>query len=971
MNQRVGLRRATEEDEHVVVGGEQGGLVIHSSRVFGGDEAGDLPSPVWHLTKEHHNDPPGHVDDEGDVVMDLEGIPGLGDDCLIWNYQGASGRPFRRALKHLLQVYKPNILGLFEPKVSGDQANKICSQLGFSEWIRVEAVGFSGGIWVLWKDPVHISVLFTHPQFILVQVSQSGQPPWVFAAVYGSPTHHLRCRLWRDLSQSKRGPQGPWLVAGDFNSVINKEETTNYSSFSTQRSSDFVNWIQDEGLIDLGFSGPRLTWVKNGPTGATKGARLDQTLCNIDWRVRFPYAEVEHLPRVASDHAPLLLRLHGSRRGNPTNLFHFHFQAAWLTHQDLTKVVQRMRNTDRDLADNVQRVAHGLSDWNKEVFGNIFKEKKVLLSRLGGIQRILANKYHRGLYKLEQKLQVELEETLYQEELLWFQRSREDWITSGDRNTAYYHAAATVRQSRTKVIKLIDENGNWLTKGEGLREHVRNFYDALFTEDTEVTSVLDIEARFPRIRRIDRRVFNREVTKEEVQKAVFDMKPFKAPGPDGLPAGFYQHTWEVTGDSIFNLVRSVFKSGEILEGLNDTLVALIPKVRSPDTIKQFRPISLCNVIGPHQSSFVPERQITDNVIVYQEVMHTMREARGKQRYMAIKLDLKKAYDRLSWDFIKDTMVQAGFNDSWVKIIMSCVSTSRLAIIWNGERLEYFRPERGIRQGDAMSPAIFVLCMERLSHLILSEVTKRNWKGIKLAPDGPILSHLCFADDMVLFTKASVAQVDIVQSCLDSFCKVSGQKISLSKSRVHFSRNTTPEVATVIAGKLGIATTTDLGRYLGVPSIHGRVTCNTYAGLLERIAHRLEGWKAKTLSLAGRVTLAKSVLNAIPWCLTGGYVEIVMESTIGDLGCYLDVSIRPPWALDEVVSRLRFLCSCGSVSSTLCPSRANLPTQALADWVVAEPGETRFSCLVELPSRVRVMLANDDVPYVFFDVEDPP
>ncbi|XP_019163558.1 PREDICTED: uncharacterized protein LOC109159904 [Ipomoea nil] len=303
-------------------------------------------------------------------------------DCLIWNCQGASRRPFRHALKHLLQVYKPNILGLFEPKVYGDQANKICSQLGFSDWIRVEAVGFSGGIWVLWKDLVHISVLFTHPQFILVQVSQSRQPPWVFAAVYGSPTHHLRRRLWRDLSQSKRGPQGPLLVAGDFNSVINKEETTNYSSFSTQRSSDFVNWIQDEDLFDLGFSGPKLTWVKNEPTDATKGARLDRALCNIDWRVRFPDAEVEHLPRVASDHAPLLLRLHGSRRGNPTNLFHFHFQAAWLTHQDLTKVVKRMWNTDGDLAGNVQRVAHGLSDWNKEVFGNIFKRKKDLLSRI-------------------------------------------------------------------------------------------------------------------------------------------------------------------------------------------------------------------------------------------------------------------------------------------------------------------------------------------------------------------------------------------------------------------------------------------------------------------------------------------------------------------------------------------------------------------------------------------------------------
>ncbi|XP_019178992.1 PREDICTED: uncharacterized protein LOC109174182 [Ipomoea nil] len=804
-------------------------------------------------------------------------------DCLLWNCQGASGRPFRRTLKHILQVYKPNILGLFEPKVSGDQANRICSQLGFSDWVRVEAVGFSGGIWVLWKDPVRISIVFTHPQFVLLHVQQDGQPPWVFAPVYGSPTHHLRRRLWHDLSQSKRGPLGPWLVAGDFNYVMKREETANYNSFSSQRSSEFAAWIQDEGLIDLGFSGPKLTWVKEGSAEVIKGARLDRALCNLEWRIRFPDASVEHLQRVASDHTPLLIRLFGGRRDTISNPFHFRFQAAWLAHQDLPTLVQRSWDTGRGLTDNIQKISHDLSDWNKTIFGNIFKRKKVLLSRLGGIQRILASTYHRGLCKLEKKLQIELEETLYQEELLWFQRSREDWITAGDRNTAFYHAAATVNKSHTRVTKLLDENGNWLIKGEGLRQQVRNFYISLFTDTSAATGPLNLEARFPRLRRRDWRVFNRAVTKDEVYKAVCDMKPFKAPGPDDLPAGFYQHTWETTGDSIFNLVANAFHFGELPEGLNDTLVALIPKIRPPETVKHFRPISLCNVsykiltktitnrlkcilpqvIGPHQSSFVPGRQITDNVLVYQEVMHTMKEARGKQGYMAIKLDLEKAYYRLSWDFIKDTLVQAGFNEIWVTLIMSCISTSRLAIIWNGERLDYFRPKRGIRQGDAMSPAIFVMCMERLSHLICSEVAERVWKGIQLAPDGPVLSHLCFADDMVLFTEASIAQVDIVQRCLDSFCTASGQKISLSKSQVYFSKNTDPGAAAAITHKLGIEATSDMGRYLGVPSIHGRVTCNTYAGLLERITSRLEGWKAKTLSLTGRVTLAKSVLNAIP------------------------------------------------------------------------------------------------------------
>ncbi|XP_019172672.1 PREDICTED: uncharacterized protein LOC109168072 [Ipomoea nil] len=118
-------------------------------------------------------------------------------------------------------------------------------------------------------------------------------------------------------------------------------------------------------------------------------------------------------------------------------------------------------------------------------------------------------------------------------------------------------------------------------------------------------------------------------------------------------------------------------------------------------------------------------------------------------------------------------------------------------------------------------------------------------------------------------------------------------------------------------------------------------------------------------------LFRVLFSCLQWCLAGGYVEIIMESTIQDLGRYLDASSRPPWVLDEVVSRLRFLCSSGSVSASLCPSRANLPAQALADWAVAEPGETRFTCLAELPSRVRVLIVDDDVPFVFLTKKTHP
>ncbi|XP_031124379.1 uncharacterized protein LOC116027093 [Ipomoea triloba] len=246
--------------------------------------------------------------------------------------------------------------------------------------------------------------------------------------------------------------------------------------------------------------------------------------------------------------------------------------------------------------------------------------------------------------------------------------------------------------------------------------------------------------------------FNSHITKEEVRIAVSDMAPFKAPGPDGFHAAFYQQMWSVVGDSLFEMVRCAYETRQLPVGLNDTLIILIPKL-----------------VSAFQSSFVPGRYITDNVLIYQE---------------------------------------------------------------NGEQLRQFVPQRGIRQGDAMSPAIFVRYLEKLSKMISLQVSSGGWKGIRLDSDGLVLSHLCFADDMLLFSEASIDQVEVIQD-------------------------------SDIATRLSIEQTDNLGKYLGVPSIHGRVTCRTYYELLDRINSRLEGWRSKLLSMAGKVTLAKLVLNAIP------------------------------------------------------------------------------------------------------------
>lgn len=238
-------------------------------------------------------------------------------------------------------------------------------------------------------------------------------------------------------------------------------------------------------------------------------------------------------------------------------------------------------------------------------------------------------------------------------------------------------------------------------------------------------------------------LLNMAITKEEVKEALMAMSPLKAPGPDGFHAMFYQKNWDITRDSLYNLVSDFFNSGYLQEGLNDTNIVLIPKVQMLEKVSQLRPISLCNVayklvtkvltnrlkrtmpelVCPNQSSFVSDRQITDNIVIYQEILHTIQTNKGQTGYMVMKINLEKAYDRLDWNFIRATLQDIGFNHNWNMNIMKCVKTAWMTILWEGRKLEKFKPRRGIRQGDLISPYLVVLYIERLGHIINEAVVR--------------------------------------------------------------------------------------------------------------------------------------------------------------------------------------------------------------------------------------------------------
>ncbi|KAG6401482.1 hypothetical protein SASPL_138339 [Salvia splendens] len=235
--------------------------------------------------------------------------------------------------------------------------------------------------------------------------------------------------------------------------------------------------------------------------------------------------------------------------------------------------------------------------------------------------------------------------------------------------------------------------------------------------------------------------------------------------------------------------------------------------------------------------------------------------------MTIKVDLEKAYDRIRWEFLEDCMMDLGLPQQLINLIMECVSTATMQVIWNGSPTSVFKPERGIRQGDPLSPYLFVLGMEKLSHSINKSVQDGDWDPIRLARHGSSISHLFFADDLVLFCKVDMKNTRTLKSILDKFSHHSGHKVSASKTQLFFSPNTDISLAQAIQNHLQFRSVCNLGKYLGIPIFHGMVTKNNFQYLIDKVRARLSGWSASSLSLAGRITLAKAVLTAIPsYCM---------------------------------------------------------------------------------------------------------
>uniref|UniRef100_A0A803NTC1 Reverse transcriptase domain-containing protein n=1 Tax=Cannabis sativa TaxID=3483 RepID=A0A803NTC1_CANSA len=667
----------------------------------------------------------------------------------------------------------------------------------------------------------------------------------------------------------------PWCVFGDFNDFLTWEDKSS-SNPRNGPSPLFRTFMNKFHLQALHPNGPRLTWTNNSQGNRNTLERLDWAVGNSIWHSQHLNNTLNHLDFFGSDHRAIQLsfnQTHNSPFSKKKNK-RFLFENVWLSEPQWNDVLLEAwsSNTPSDdpstnLFLKQSTCATFLSNWKHKAFFGF--QKRIKQAQLALEQARNSQDTSSKSYSRQKALQANLDSLLFKEETYWRQRSRIQWLNLGDKNTRFFHKFASNRKRSNRIDSLTSEDGIVFHDSDSILSLIQSYYSNLFT--SQHPHDLDIEAGLsdplPRIDPSHCQLLEVAFSPSEVKKALFQMGPDKALGKD-----------------ITEAVLNVLNNLTDISQFNTTLVTLIPKVRKPVSLKDYRPISLCTtiykiiskvlanrlklvlspLISPNQSAFLKSRLISDNILMAQEILHSIKNKKhGRVSWMAVKLDMAKAFDRVEWKFLQKIMEKFAFPTRFIKLIMACITTATFKFKFNGQAMGLVTPSRGIRQGDPLSPYLFLMCAEGLPSILKRAESHEEAFGIKIARTAPKISHLLFADDSILFCNSNIQACNAIKEALDQYLKISGPQVNFRKSSMFFSPNTSLSYQTLTQDYLQIPTTNHLDKYLGLPQCFGRSKNSSFNSLKDRIWSYLSKWQGKLLSKGGKEVLLKAVVQAIP------------------------------------------------------------------------------------------------------------
>uniref|UniRef100_A0A803QSN5 Reverse transcriptase domain-containing protein n=1 Tax=Cannabis sativa TaxID=3483 RepID=A0A803QSN5_CANSA len=691
-------------------------------------------------------------------------------------------------------------------------------QFGAMETCPEKSPRAIGGLAMCWLKGVRCNIQAFSKHCIIGEIlSDPPGIPWILMGTYGPPNSVEKELFWQKMGDYTLNTTHPVLLLGDMNGTLRENECFHYHGNTSRYSFDFRRMVDRVGLIDLGFQGPVFTWVKGGNDPRRGGIKEA-------WKFRM--------------------------HDNPMNNFHMKWKA---------------------MGSKLQR-------WNKSQFKHWSQQIDKAKSQLQEAEM----KNPINLEEINKAKQL-LSESLLREEIHWKQKSRVQWLKEGDMCSKFFMASTIVRRRRNYIqcIKATPD-GDWIRDQDQIAQCFLNRFIEIFKKDNQSLAPLCPDLFQKLLSDHDNGFLNEVPNEDEVRRAINAMGKDKAPGPDGFPPSFYIHHWEKIHEDLTEMVIHFFTHLELPNFINDTSLVLVPKKDSPATVNDFRPIALCNVaykiiskiiasrlryilpriISPNQAAFVQGRHIAENTMIAREVVHSMNKRRGKRGCMLLKLDLEKAYDKLHWDFIIFVLHQIGFGSPFTDWVKACISIADIKLLLNGSIVGKFNPERGLRQGDPLSPSLYIMAAEALSRLLIRKENEGGLKRFKLSRNGTPITHLMFADDIILFGEATIREARSFLHCLTDYCNSSGQKINFLKSSVYFSKGVSGRKAQQIAETLGVKRMNRSASYLGLPLFRSLKRTEDTNHLVDRVLRRIQGWKVKLLSNAGKTCLIKTVGSSL-------------------------------------------------------------------------------------------------------------
>ena len=829
--------------------------------------------------------------------------------------QGLTGRRKRRDLKDLFKHTTPStdILLLQETKISETaslkQARLIEFRKGTSLWnegtFSARTVRFKGGTGIILSERMANSVTshgVLYPgraQYVTLQLSPHFQIG--ILNVYGYSHTGPRAMLWNHLAQAEL-PEAHWVLAGDFNNIERSTDKQGGSSKTSIGRRELEAWnrlLMRLGVQDAFHIGTftrrsekTFTWTNAHNDDTMIQTQIDRIY--IPPRIEYIGGTTEILPTLPdiSDHAGVILHFNDEpKRRKAKGVY---FNKGLLTNSESKA---ELLTTWKEVMDdstleswNMKMVAanQAIRLKSEELTKNQKKKwKESYLEQFEDIIAVEAELQHNwGSNEARDRLsdaQAVLHEVRQQK--FQFQESAilSKWARVGDRCTKEFFEYHAGSWKPTNINQLL-EGDRLISTQSDLEEHILTFYEQLYKKDDEVEN--NTEAREECYRYLKSTVTDehnaellKPLTPDEVTTTMKQLLAGKAPGVDSVPGEFYQELWEDIEFDVFNFVSETIQEAAIHEELNISKIALLPKSEDRQKIQNFRPISLLNTlykvvakvyanrmkpilhhwILPSQTGFVPNRCILDNIFLAFEAIEWALE--NQQNLSMLLLDFEKAYDRVSWTFLKRTMERMGFSMTWINQVMSLNMNAAAAIIVNGEQTRTFKLQRSVRQGCPLAPYLFLLTVDVLGQML--QHPESGVKGLRL-PDKSTITNQMFADDTLLLLDGTPDNMDKAISIIHKFGAATGARLNLHKSVGIWISQTERQWQWGEEEGLKWLRPGEVTRYLGYPFGLHIPQKKKDGKMLGQIRKHLHRWAGTKLSLAGRIMVSNQVILSSIW-----------------------------------------------------------------------------------------------------------